>query len=782
MPASLVQEERLLQVDTPLGPNELVLRSLQGREAVSELFEVQLDLASENFQIEAASLIAKPISVTILLDEEKKRFINGYVKQFSLLPSADRHAHYRASVVPWLWFLTRVTDCAIYQEKSVPEIVEEVFKKYGFTDFDDKLKNKYAKRDYCVQYRESVFQFVSRLLEEEGISYYFEHEETKHTLILADDPGAHPKGALEPEVRWEPGTGSGFSRTESYIHGWVRRVNVRSTQWAQADFNFEKPRFNLSSTVPGLSSLPVPKLELYDYPGRFDSLDRGEGLTKTRMEEEECAIDTVQGRSGCRGFMPGFAFEVKDHFRADQNGEYLLTALEYEAEQGSLFAGDVGKPERYENRFTAIPMAIPLRPLRLTPKPYIRGPQTAFVTGPSGEEIYVDEYGRVKVQFHWDRQGQMDAKTSCWIRVSQSIAGKGWGSVQLPRVGQEVIVEFLEGDPDQPLITGRVYNAEQTLPYALPAEKTKTTLKTLTYPHGGGFNELRFEDKKDSEQVFIFGQKDFDLRVQNIVREYVGKDRHEITDQDVFEKIARDHHNDSGRDWIHTIGRDEHSSVGGKAAYSVADSYSLKTGAAAGYQYGGDVAISVSGNLSINATGQIVLSAGSGLTIKVGGNHVTIDPSGVTIVGTMTKINSGGAALSPSSPNLVTPLKAGKALLADTAIPGQESFNTQIGAMTPAQKLNLAALSAPTHNPSSNGANSNSNSDQDKKKTAWVEVELADENGKPAAGASYRVELPDGSVASGSLDEKGFARVEGIDPGSVKVTFPDYDQDAWEPN
>ena len=319
------------------------------------------------------------------------------------------------------------------------------------------------------------------------------------------------------------------------------------------------------------------------------------------------------------------------------------------------------------------------------------------------------------------------------IRVAQSLAGKGWGSVQLPRVGQEVIVEFLEGDPDRPLITGRVYNAEQTTPYALPSEKTKTTMKTLSYPHGGGFNELRLEDKKDNEQVFIFGQKDFDLRVQNIVREYVGKDRHEVTDQDVFEKIARDHHNDSGRDSIHTIGRDQHSTVGGKAAYSVSDSYSLKTGGAAGYQYGGDVAISVAGNLSINASGQIVLAAGSGLTIKVGGNHVTIDPSGVTIVGTMTEINSGGAALSPSSPNLVNPLKAVQALLADTAIPGKESFNTQIAAMTAAQTMNLAALAAPTHQP---------DSEENKKKTAWVELELADENRKACRRYSLSSRTP----------------------------------------
>ncbi len=776
MPASLVQEERLLQVETPLGPNALVLRSLRGREQISEIYQVELELASENWNLDPAKLISQPVSISILLDEKHERYISGYINRFSLLPTVDHYARYTATVVPWLWFLTRTTDCAIYQKKSVPEIIEAVFSKYGFADFTLKLRETYEPREYCVQYRETAFQFISRLMEEEGICYFFEHEKTKHTLVLADDPGGHVPSELEPEVRWRPGGGSGFSQDENYIDGWVRGLLVRSAKWAQADFNFEKPRFHLLSNVPTISPLKVPPFELYDYPGRFDSSARGEELTRVRMEEEEAAIDVVNGESSCRGFIPGFTFKVKDHFRADQNGEYLLTGVEYEAEQGSLYGGDVGSEERYRNRFTAIPKATPMRPPRITPRPYIRGPQTAFVTGPEGEEIYVDEYGRVKVQFHWDRYGKYDDTSSCWVRVSQTIAGKGWGSVQLPRVGQEVIVEFLEGDPDQPLITGRVYNAEQTTPYKLPDEKTKTTLKTLSYPHGGGFNELRFDDKKDQEQVFIFGQKDFDLRVQNIAREYVGKDRHQVADQDVFEKIARDHQNDTGRDCIHTIGRDDHCSVAGKAAYSVDGTYSLKTGGAAGYQYGGNVGISVAGNLSIDASGSVVISAGSGLTIKVGGNHVTIDPSGVTIVGTMTKINSGGAALSPTGPNIVSPLKAAKALLADTAIPGQECFNTQIAAMSAAQLANLAALQAPTHDP-----NSDKNK-MDKPKNAWVEVVLNDDDGKPVAGAAYRITLPDGSVSSGSLDEKGFARVDGIDPGQVKITFPDYDQDAWQPN
>ena len=413
MPGSLTQEQRHLQVETTLGPDELIVRSIRGREAISQMFEIELELASENFQIDSASVISKPVSVSIALDESRKRYISGFVKQFSLLPSADRHAHYHAIVVPWLWFLTRISDCAIFQQQSVPEIVEAIFRKYGFTDFELKLNNTYAQREYCVQYRESAFKFVSRLLEEEGISYYFEHSPAKHTLILVDNPGGHPRMALEPVVSWEPGTGSGFAREENYIYDWVRQLNVRSTQWAQTDFNFEKPRFNLASIVPGLSRLPVPHLELYDYPGRFDSRDRGESLTKLRMEEEECAIDTVLGKSACRQFVPGFIFEVQNHFRRDQNGKYLLTSVDYEAEQGSLYGGDAGKEVRYENRFSAIPSTIPLRPPRITLRTYIRGPQTALVTGPPGEEIYVDQYGRVKVQFHWDRQGQYDSETSC---------------------------------------------------------------------------------------------------------------------------------------------------------------------------------------------------------------------------------------------------------------------------------------------------------------------------------------------------------------------------------
>ena len=271
-------------------------------------------------------------------------------------------------------------------------------------------------------------------MEEEGICYYFEHTDTVHKLILGDGPGSHTACALAPEVSWEPSGGSGVAQQEDYIRDWTRTVDVRAKKWTQGDFQFEKPKFHLVDSEPSLSDTPGPNLERYDYPGRFGSMDEGQHLTRIRIEEEEAGVDTVLGQSNCRGFVPGYTFELKRKiYQSDQTGAFLLSSLDYDAEQGSLYGGDESTGGQYQNRFTAIPAKTPFRPTRVTPRPFVHGPQTAFVTGPSGEEMYVDKYGRVKVQFHWDREGQYNETSSCWVRVSQSIAGLGWGAMQLPR-------------------------------------------------------------------------------------------------------------------------------------------------------------------------------------------------------------------------------------------------------------------------------------------------------------------------------------------------------------
>jgi type VI secretion system secreted protein VgrG len=773
---SPTQTDRLFQIDTVLCPDALLVRSFHGHEGISQLFEVDLELASEDDRISPSRLVGQPATVRIQCNESDQRCVNGYINRFTLIPSPDRLARYRARVVPALWFLTRTTNCAIFQNKTTPEIVEEIFKSYGITHYKIQLTGEYSKREYCVQYRESAYDFVARLLEEEGICYFFDHTDKTHTVVLADSPRAHKPGQLHPEVKWESISGPGFTPEQDYIQDWVRTIEMHPNKWTQADFQFKQPHFNLVNSVPSISEVSGPALEQYDYPGRFDSAAGGEQLTRIRMEEVEAGIDTISGQSNCRGFVPGFTFKMANHFRSDQTGSYLLTSLDYEAEQGSLYSEDRNTGEAYSNRFHAIPAQTTFRPPRVTPRPFVHGPQTAFVTGPSGEEIYVDEFGRVKVQFHWDRVGKFDADSSCWVRVSQSIAGLGWGAMQLPRVGHEVIVEFLEGDPDRPVITGRLYNGDHVPPYKLPDERSKTTLKSLSYPGGGGFNEFRLDDKKGSEQVFIHAEKDLDVRIKNDSREWMGRDQHLMVQRDRIEQIARDRHETIQRDWIQQISRDRHVTVSGKEAISIKGSQSVSVTGDVVEQFTGNQSTQVTGNCYIKGM-NVVVEALTGLTIKVGSSFITLNPAGIQMQGAMVEINSGGSALSGNAGNLVSPIAPFAPAAADDAEAGDKGLYSDGGdKASKDMRLGMAGSRAATANAPWHDPNSPAN----KNKISWIEIELLDQKGKPVPGEAYRVTLVDGAtLAEGTLNEKGRARVEHIDPGNCKITFPKLDKSAW---
>jgi type VI secretion system secreted protein VgrG len=455
------------------------------------------------------------------------------------------------------------------------------------------------------------------------------------------------------------------------------------------------------------------------------------------------------------------------------NQAWVLTSVRHMASQPGDFRSQPGSPEtdlHYGNYFECIPHSTPFRPPRVTPHPVVQGSQTAVVSGPVGEEIFVDKYGRVKVQFHWDREGKSDENSSCWIRVSQAWAGKKWGAMFIPRIGQEVIVDFLEGDPDQPIITGRVYNAEQIPPYNLPAEKTKSTVKSLSSKGGEGFNEIRFEDKKGEEQIFIHGQKDLDVRIQEDRREWIGQDRHLIVVRDKLEKVNRDIHIEGARDEIQKIGRDHHLEIAGKSAVKITGSRSFRVSGDVIEEFQANHSCQVAQNFYFKAL-QVVIEAATGITLKVGGNFIAIDSSGVTIVGTMVKINSGGAALSGSADALVSPLGPAAAREADKADPGaMAELASWTAKVLPARQS--AASDAPTHDP---------NAYENQQKKHWIEIELVDKYDKPVPGEPYKITLPDGTtVADGTLDEKGRARVDGIDPGTCQVTFPNLDKQTWK--
>lgn len=625
------QANRLIRVDTVLGKDALLLQGFRGQESVSRLFHFNLYMHSENRSISMDSIVGKKATITIVLPDQKERYINGIISAFSQAGSTPLEmgtnpkifAHYSATLVPAMWMLTRTSDCRIFQEMTVPDILAKIFEEHKL-DFENHLHGDFKEREYCVQYRETDFNFVSRLMEEEGIFYFFKHEADKHTLIIANDPSEFKATPLHGDISYKSGIGEEMHK--DVISEWTVGQEVRPGRYATNDFNFKDPLFDLTSNVTGKDER---KLELYDYPGEYQTKDEGERLVGIRMHEQEAPQMVASGASTCRGFMAGFKFKLKDHYRRDFNKEYVITSNYISSDQGTNYRTsgvDGAGFFDYSNQIQCVPYPAPFRPARTTPVPFMQGLQTALVVGPPGEEIYVDKYGRVKVQFHWDREGKYNEKSSCWMRVSQNWAGKRWGTMFIPRVGQEVIVDFLEGDPDQPIITGCVYNGNAMPPYELPAEKTKSTIKTNSSKGGSGFNEIRFEDKKGDEQLFIHGEKDFDLRIKEDTREFAGSNRHLIVKSDQKERVEGDKH-------LHVQG--DHSEL-------IDGTYSLSTllerQEKVGMRYALDAGLDISLKSGMNVNIESELS----ITLRVGTNFINISPAGIFIIGTVVVINSTG--------------------------------------------------------------------------------------------------------------------------------------------
>lgn len=785
MASPFITANRYLYLETPLGPNQFLLTGFTGSEAISELFQFELEVLAENHVlVPFEKLIGQTIGFGVIgdvHDEGKQRDFSGIAIRISQGGQGKDFTRYRITIAPPLWLLTQTSQSRIFQMKAAPDIIKEIIEKYGIT-VDRKLSGSYDSREYCVQYQETDFAFVSRLMEAEGIFYFHSLKDGVQKVVLMDSSQSIQDVPDNSTINFEEISGGG--RSEERIHFWEKSQDLRSGKFSLRDYYFEVPHNTLEGDCTVIGSVMSGKvnhqlkvagddqLEIYEYPGIYSQKYDAATSTKAAkigMEQVEQRMMLVHGESNCRQFLPGYKFTLKRHFNGD--GDYMLVSVAHKAEEGNFQSTDSDQGDaNYSNTFTCIPGALAFRPERRTPRPFIRGCQTAIVVGPGGEEIFTDKYSRIKVHFFWDRLGEYDENASCWVRVATTWAGKNWGTIAIPRIGHEVIVSFLEGDPDRPIVTGSIYNADTMPPYALPDNKTRSGIKSRSSIGGDGFNEIRFEDKKDKEQIFINAQKDVDCQVGKDSRETIGQDRQLTVGRDRANNIGRDDNVTTGRDLVQTIGRDLHQDVSGKCAQHITGSLSLAADGAVGLKFGSTMGLSVGSNMSISAGGQIVLSASTGITLSVGGSHVTITPAGVMIVGPMVMINSGGAPLPGMPAQLVSPQKAMTALLADTSVPGDETtYHAQLAQMS---APTLLARSAPSHNASSN---------ENKKKTHYVEVTLDDENGKPAAGAGYRITLPDGSVTSGSLDEKGFARVDGIDPGQVKITFPDYDKDAWSP-
>jgi type VI secretion system secreted protein VgrG len=519
MPVS--QDERRVRVTTPLGDGVLILTSLDAWEQISGLFHFACTFVSEDESIDFDRVIGRGIGLEMEMAGGETRHFHGIVSRFSQSDADATNIGYRAELVPSLWLLTRSTDCRIFQKKSVTDIVKAVLDGHKLTNYKIDVEQTYPEIPYCVQYRETDFNFVSRLMEEWGISYYFEHSSDGHQLVVYDSPAKVKSCPGQSEASYAAHAEN--SGSAGQVAEWTAQQEFRAGAYAHRDFNYGDPSLDLTTQKTTTHAVGGnDRFELYDYPGDYSALSEGDRRAQLRIEAEECASKRIDGSSNCYGLCPGYKFALKDHFRSSFNDTYLVTSVQHRFSEGV----GTGSAETvaYANSFTCVPHSVPFRPLPTTPRPTIHGAQTAIVVGESGKEIDVDHLGCVIVQFHWDRKGKKDASSSCRVRVSHGWAGKEWGAYFTPRIGQEVIVEFLEGDPNRPLVTGAVYNGEQKPPYSNP-EHTGIKSRSTTKGQSSNFNEIRFEDTKDSELLFMQAEKDKAVNVKNDFNEKVKRDR-----------------------------------------------------------------------------------------------------------------------------------------------------------------------------------------------------------------------------------------------------------------
>lgn len=675
------QADRPLTVTTPLGADVLLLRGIAGREGISQLFRFGLDMiADSKTDIAFDALLGKTVTAKIKLPDGE-RFFSGICMRFAQLERETTDISftaYRAEIVPQFWFLTRRAQSRIFQRMTAPDILKKVLTGLSV---DYQLKGTFKQRDFCVQYRESDFNFASRLMEEEGIFYFFKHSAGSHTMIVSNNPDSHVDVPGKSTITYENLSG-GF-KDDDRIMDWEKIQEMRSGKYTLRDHTFELPHQNLEAqktiqetvaagkTTHKLKLSENASLELYDWPGeyaqRFDGIDKGGGeqpadvqnifednkrTVEIRMQQEALPSLLIRGASNCRQLTSGHKFTLEKHFNAD--GVYVLTSVQHNASGAGDYRGLRTGSFRYENHFECIPIALPFRPPQITQKPVVQGSQSAVVVGPAGEEIFVDKYSRVKVQFHWDREGKKDPDSSCWLRVATQWAGKQWGAISIPRIGQEVLVDFLEGDPDEPIIVGSVYNADMMPPYSLPANKTQSGVKSRSSLGGSpsNFNEFRFEDKKGHEQVLLHAERNQDIEVEADESHWVGHDRSKTIDHDEKSHIKHDRTETVDNDetitihgnrtetvdknetiTIHanrteTVNMNETVTISLNRAETVGVNEALTVGAARVETVGGAEAITVGGsrNVTVGGTqtytfgGALAMSVGSGVSLSVGGD------------------------------------------------------------------------------------------------------------------------------------------------------------------
>ncbi|AMS15271.1 type IV secretion protein Rhs [Pseudomonas chlororaphis] len=653
---------------------DLQVLSFEGIEGISQPFRFDLELVSENPDLDLETLLHKQ---AFLAFDPQGSGIHGQIYGVAQGDAGKRLTRYKVSLVPQLAYLEHRTNQRIYQQLSAPKIIALILEEHGIQGnaYRFQLGTPCPDRDYCVQYDETDLHFIQRLCEEEGLHYHFQHSPQGHLLVFGDDQTVFPKLG-QPTAYIQ---GSGMVADEPVIKGFNLRLETRTRRTTRRDYDFEKPRLQLEAAYKPEAESEEPDLEDYDYPGRFTDRARGKFLSQRALERHRADYQQAEGWGDQTRLVSGHFLELSEHPRSEWNDLWLLTHIVHEGKQPQVLEESVTSDttdnkddfhQGYRNRFLATPWQVFYRPALNHPKPRVLGSQTAVVTGPKGEEIHCDQYGRVKVQFHWDREGKADDKTSCWLRVSSSWAGDRYGALVIPRIGMEVLVTFLEGDPDQPLITGCLYHKEHPVPYALPANKTRTLFKSMSSPGGAGYNELRIEDKKGAEQIFIHAQRDWDENIEHDQKIRIGHERHDTVEKNTYTELKAEEHRITHADRKIETKADDHLTVG--------ENQHIKLGTAQLTKAGQEI--------HLKAGAKMVIEAGSELTIKAGGSFIKLDAGGVTVVGPVVKINAGGSPgsgtgigiLMPGLPGAADADKAGSLMEEALANPAKETVPGQL--------------------------------------------------------------------------------------------------------
>ncbi|PWD68658.1 type VI secretion system tip protein VgrG [Pectobacterium versatile] len=592
-------------------------------EGLNRPFSLSLSLASALPDVDFGAVLDQPCELMIWYEGELKRRVSGIISGFTQGDTGFRRTRYQAEVRPALWRLGLRTNARIFQAQKPEAIIGALLEEAGITDYAFALRNEHAVREYCVQYRESDLAFITRLAAEEGMYFFHEYEEGKHRVVFADDAGALTKG---PELFFNLAT-QGLSEGE-YVRRFHYAERVSTSDVELKDYSFKTPAYGLShKKMSGELAHQRESYQHYDYPGRYKQDPSGKAFSGYRLDALRSGAVTSEGESNCAGLMPGNTFTLTEHPNATLNAVWQTVSVTHVGQQPQALEEESGgEPTTMNNSFAVVKGTTTWR-AAMPYKPMVDGPQIATVVGPAGEEIYCDQYGRVKLQFPWDRYGASNDQSSCWVRVSQGWAGGQYGMIAIPRIGHEVIVSFLEGDPDQPIVTGRTFHATNRPPYDLPAHKTRTVLRTETH-QGEGFNELRFEDQAGQEEIYIHGQKDLNALVEN----------------DVVWHIKHDAHTDIDNERVTRIKANDHLTVENEKRDHIKGEHSLTVDASMHQKLGQALLVEAGEEVHVKAGVKIVLEAGAELTLKVGGSFIKIDPSGVSVVGAAININSGGSA------------------------------------------------------------------------------------------------------------------------------------------